>query len=255
MSDHWLYFPCRVGDDLAFIFYDHGVREAIDGWEAANLLRVRIGLRAPHENGLPAKGEFEALTALEDALQAALVENGGAYVGRITSAGEREFLAYVEEGEAAWAERLVDVIAEHGYAPTLSVEPDPARCGYWDELFPSDHDWQVIQDLQVIDQLLESGDDPSLARRIDHWATFPRREEAASFRAWAEGEGYHVEGILDPDETDACYAVRLYHVGAPRIEDVSQVTIRLSDAARERGGEYDGWETTVEAEPRPGPGR
>ena len=247
MTDHWLYFPCRIGDDLAFIFYDHGVRETIDGLSNANLLRVRIALEAPHENGLPTHQESVALTAFEDAFQDIVSRSGGDYVGRVTVAGTREFLSYVTEGESAWVAHLASLPGEHGYPLEVRVEADPAKRGYWDDLFPSDHDWQVIQDLKVIDSLAENGDDLSLARRIDHWATFSDKAKALAFQVWAKGEGFHVESILDPDEDDEAFAVRLYHVGTPRVEEISPVTIRLADAAKERDGEYDGWETSVES--------
>ncbi len=247
MTDHWLYFPCRIGDDLAFIFYDHGRRETIDSLAAPNLLRVRLALQAPHENGLPTEQESGSLTAFEDAFQQVVSESGGNYVGRLTTAGTREFLAYVGDGESVWAERLRTFPSDHGYPLDVTVEADPEKRGYWDELFPSDHDWQVIQDLKVIDTLAESGDDLGLARRIDHWATFSNKAKALAFQAWAQREGFSVEGILDPDDEDEAYAVRLHHVGTPRVEDISQVTIRLADAAKEQGGEYDGWETSVEA--------
>lgn len=246
MTDHWIYFPCRIGDDLAFIFYDHGLRELLEDLEGSRLLRVKIALEAPHENGLPTQEEFPALSAWEDAFQEVVADAEGAYVGRVTVAGSREFLAYVDGDAAAWEKRLAPLEADHGYAAAIGVEDDPDHRGYWDDLFPSDHDWQVIQDLKVIDALAERGDDLTLARRIDHWATFDAREKAVAFQAWAEAEGFEVEGILEPDATNDAWAVRLHHVGNPRVDEVSPITIRLADAAREQGGEYDGWETSVE---------
>ena len=35
MSDHWEFFPCQMGDDVAFIFYDHGIRDSIDAFPSS----------------------------------------------------------------------------------------------------------------------------------------------------------------------------------------------------------------------------
>jgi Family of unknown function (DUF695) len=70
MSDHWIFFPCQMGDHRAFIFYDHGIRDSINRIAPPHLLKVRAAFKQPRPDGLPTNEEFTELSALEDGLQA-----------------------------------------------------------------------------------------------------------------------------------------------------------------------------------------
>jgi hypothetical protein len=47
MSDQWLFFPCQMGEQRAFIFYDHGIRDRIDSVAPPHLLKVRVAFKQP----------------------------------------------------------------------------------------------------------------------------------------------------------------------------------------------------------------
>jgi hypothetical protein len=131
----------------------------------------------------------------------------------------------------------------HGYELRFVVKPDANRDGYWQDLFPSNDDWQVILDLRVIESVGKHGDDGTASRRIDHWAYFPAREGAERFSQWVRERGY----ILDETDTtdEGKFRVRFAHEGTLRLSDITSHSIALRRKASELGGDYDGWETPV----------
>jgi hypothetical protein len=41
VSDHWEFFPCQMGENVAFIFYDHGIRETIGSFKQDQQVRCK----------------------------------------------------------------------------------------------------------------------------------------------------------------------------------------------------------------------
>jgi hypothetical protein len=207
MSDQWEFYPCEMGEQRAFIFYDHGVRTSIDAYPCTTLIKVRAAIREATPQGLPTSEEFPRISALEDQLSTAISEIGGLYVGRITVAGNRwfHFFAPLNQDDAIGLVALVG--GASGYDLRVVVKEDPDRRGYWEDLFPTDQDWQVVQDLKVIESLRSQGDDHDAPRRIDHWAYFPSVDACRRFESWALERGFEVQARLDPDGATDSYGV------------------------------------------------
>jgi Regulator of ribonuclease activity B/Family of unknown function (DUF695) len=243
MSDQWIYYPCQMGEHLAFIFYDHGIRDSIDGLAPPHLLKVRVAFKLPSLDGMPTNEEFESLTALEDAMHALAQQHESLYVGRVTVDGHRHFYIYTSDSEQAWSTRLDTFAASQGYAVSSIFQPDDCCNGYRNELFPTEDDWQVITDLRVIEALEKNGDDGTTSRQIDHWAYFPSQDAAKQFGGWAQESGYTLRH--GDNSGDGKYCVRFSHTGTAKLADISSHSITLRRKASELGGNYDGWETQV----------
>ena len=95
MLDIWYTFPASMGDDQAWITYNHGYAEVAKADTRNNHLRVRVGFHDPTEYGMPTNEEFPRLSALDESLENVIVKLGGVYVGRITVAGHRYFYYYL----------------------------------------------------------------------------------------------------------------------------------------------------------------
>jgi len=109
------------------------------------------------------------------------------------------------------------------------------------------NDWQVIRDLDVLDALKKQGDDPSVKREISHWAYFPDEPKAQAFASWARGASYKVGKVERTG--DQKVVVRFTHVGSMELADITHHSIEINRKAKEIGGDYDGWETSVEHRP------
>lgn len=252
MSDHWEVFPCQIGEHQAFVAYDHGLSETIDGLGPTSLLKIKVSVKSPDENGLPQRDEFPALDALEDRLGAAVAAHGGTAVGRVTVAGLRIFYYYIDIAESE-ARALIAAHADRsGYELRFTLKQDAGREGYWQDLYPSDDERQIAADLRVVEALEQRGDDLSQPRKIEHWAYFQNAEAMERFVKWLRTRRFEIESAtqVDPQDTvdaEHRYRVQFHHELAPSLDQICPVTVELCQKTRELGGDYDGWETRVVA--------
>lgn len=245
MSDQWEMYPCTIGGHAAFISYDHGVGRQLDALPFPNHVGFRIRLDAPDERGLPTRDEFAKLDMLEDYLVGQFRDGQGMQVGRVTYGGRRDLHFYAACGEdecLAIADRAASAC---GYRIEVRFEPDPAHTAYWDELYPTAEDWQVITDRRLEDTLRSHGDSLLQSRTIEHWAYF---KSAAARDAFVEDVA-HLAQCVDrhalSDGRDEPFAAKLAHEGQPDYHSMNPITLGLLRAARRHDGSYDGWETMV----------
>ena len=245
MSDHWENYPCTMGNHASFVTYDHGVRDELAKLPFPNFVSFRVTLLRPDDRGLPTGNEFNQLNDVEDFLCSQLKDEYGLQVGRITSNGSRYFHFYsnLDEDE-------INLLAEqaaqlHNHPIALLCEADPERTHYWNELFPTSDDWQVIQDIHVQESLERNGDTLDIPRPIEHWAYFPSAVQRQSFIEDVKAEFDEIH--LSESETSAKgrFVAKLVKTGLPDYRSMNHSTLLLNRAARTHGGDYDGWETLV----------
>jgi hypothetical protein len=167
---------------------------------------------------LPTHEEFEPVRSIEDALEKLATETSSWYVGRVTVAGHRDFFVYSWHAAARWQPFVSALAAQTGYELEVSVRDDPQHAGYWHDLYPTDDDWRVIHDLEVLDQLRKRGDDGHAERQIDHWVYFDNEKAATEFVTWAEAESFTHDTKYSRLTDEGTYCVRLHHIGPATIE-------------------------------------
>ena len=245
VSDHWEFFPCQMGAQLAFVFYDHGIRETIDSFEENQQVRFDLTYKSPNDNGLPTDEEFEAVNGVEDRIEEFVTSSGGIYVGRVTTAGHRYFYSFAGVS-AEQLDGFVDgVSASTGYALEVRIVEDPEKKGYWSDLYPTADDWQMIQDAKVVEALKNSGDLDQIKRRIDHWVYFKSKSNAKTFIAWVEEHGFSLESMTRTEPLRGDWKVQFHRLDSPELYTINGITYNLRHKAIELDGEYDGWETSV----------
>lgn len=245
MSERWVTFPAAMGDDQAWLTCCVTYAEDAATDTRNSVLRVQLSFHNPTESGMPTSDEYPALKRLDQALEQGLDGQHTAYVGRVTVAAKRFFYFYTRLNEDEARARVSQVAGGSGYLLTTLYEPDPKKERYWRELYPTDDDWQVIRDISVIDQLNENGDDNEVPRDVQHWAYFNTANDVGEFMQWLDQHGYRSIQRCPPSD-DNRLGVTFVHTGTMRLADITQHTIRCARRARELGGDYDGWETSVE---------
>jgi hypothetical protein len=194
---------------------------------------------------LPQRDEFVRLNDIEDKLTREIESVGGRAIGRITTNGARHFFFYTAADEAQCEAIARRTAAEVGYGILFAHEADPEREAYWTELFPTDDDWQVIQDLRVEQALWDNGDNLDQPRPIEHWAYFKTLADRQRFVSLVGRRFETVREFEARDSREGTYAVTLSHTGPPDYHSMNGFTIVFAREARECGGEYAGWETRV----------
>lgn len=245
MSDHWETFPCTIGDHAAFITYDHGIRTELGALPFQNCAGFEITLKNPDDRGLPHGDEFSWLNEVEDRISSGLTEARAVSVGRITTNGRRRILYYTTHDEATSMAIAREAASSYGYVIELAHALDLERSHYWNELFPTDDDWQVIQDMRVEDSLRKEGDPLTMPREVEHWAYFHTAADRQRFVEAVTGQFDAIELYETTDSSRGIFTAKLAHTSLPDYRSMNKFTMFLNRAAKESGGDYDGWETLL----------
>ena len=246
MSDKWDFYLLRVDDKLASIMVDLGIVNDAPVRAFPCMAYIRVHMQNPRNDGLSSQEEYDALTAIEKAIEANLAGSSDTmYVGRNTSDGCRDFYFYTK-GLGGWDRKAKALLASFpDYEFVSGGREDPEWQTYLEFLYPSDETMQSIRNRWVCDALEAKGDALSLEREIDHWAYFPNPSARKLFLNAAIELGYALRGTTDPAKAGDLYGVQSIRVDRPGRESIDDVTLPLYHLAAKYGGNYDGWETPV----------
>lgn len=240
MSDDWDFYALRVDDQPASIFLDLGIAQDVPVRTHPHMAYLRVVMRQPRPDGLSSQDEYETLIAIEDQVIPKIQEAAAAiFVGRNTTAGNRDFLFYVAdtarfETVAASAMQLFPA-----YTFETGSREDAEWAIYRDFLYPAPDDMQRIQNRRVVINLEQNGDDPSKPRQIDHMVYAPDRTVQQAIITYIMAEGFTlIKADTSPDE-QGNYSVNFERSDAPA--DIDAIVLPLFHRVTELGGDYDGW--------------
>lgn len=245
MSDDWDFYFCQVDNHPASIFVDLGIAQEAPIAGFTVMAYVRVYMRAPRNDGLSSQTEFETLNSLEDALASLQSNSSAHYVGRNTSNGCRDLYFYVHTA-SNWQDRVAGVMqAFPTYEFESGTRDDPDWDTYFEFLYPAEEDQERIQNRRTCESLERNGDALEKERPIEHWIYFPDAISRKSFLETVAELGYATEEMIEPESKEDMYGVRLSCIGVPSIDNIDYITLPLYRAAKDHGGNYDGWETQV----------
>jgi hypothetical protein len=230
---NWDQYFCEIDGSVASIVLDLDLRE-VDASELGRpyVLRVRVAMRDPREDGLSSDDEAQTLGAIEDALQTVLGE-GAILAGRYTVTRHRTFVLYVDDPKLV--DRVESAMREYfpEYRQTSFVKEDPHWETYHEFLYPGALSLRSMFNRRACDALLEDGDPLTDARRIRHRIVFDGGDPIG-FVEQAGALGFEARGT---DEE-----VVLWRVDLPSHDNIDALTHPLVKLAAEFGGEYEDWE-------------
>ncbi|MDJ0920595.1 MAG: DUF695 domain-containing protein [Henriciella sp.] len=247
-SDNWGMYFSNMGGHPAMTVFDDGISERIGKIELPNSIKVKLYLHEVRDDGLPTSEEGERLMQIGPIVEDAISQNGGLFLGRVTTNSVRWNIGLAPQDTSAIERALVQSSTKHDFRYDIFIDSDPNKSAYWEDLYPTNDDRQVMADMDAKRALSENGDNQYAERPVDHWAYFNNRDDAERFARWSVQQGYldvevssQKEGILARTN----WLVRMNHIGTVLLNDITHHTVKLSNQAREHGGTYDGWETQV----------
>src|SRR3954463_13950696 len=111
--------------------------------------------------------------------------------------------------------------------------------------------WQNLQklrrqkndswDARLIDQLRKRGSDPFKPHEVDFFLAFPGRQSAEDLATQLRAEGFDADVLEEPESGDLRWSLHLHKSMQLTVPDMQALSRRLTDAATERQGRYDGW--------------
>ncbi len=246
LSDNWDFYFYTIDEKLASVFLDLGIADGAPLKEYQNLAYDRVFMNQPRADGLSSNDETDFLNTLEDQLESTLsADDASVYVGRSTCDGYRDFYFYASDTND-WSSTVTEVMSEFpSYKFEQGSRPDDDWELFFDFLFPSEMNWQVIQNRRVCENLENKGDSFNEEREIDHWAYFPDQESLKAFETKVLDLGFKLCGYTGVEEEQREFGIHVSKVDLLSYETIDDITLPLFDLAKELGGEYDGWTTSV----------
>lgn len=247
-QEEWEFYFSNVNDKLGSLFVDIGLYNVASMKDKPNILWVSIKMNNPREDGLSSQEESEILGNIEDILIDKITsEQNSIYVGRLTSAGDRVFYFYVENSKG-FDKVISETMAVYpNYQYDFDSKEDKEWQGYFEFLYPLPQQFQSIQNRRVIDNLEKNGDNLTKEREVFHWIYFKSNSDRERFLEKIKNENF----LIVTKEYDISLGEFPSQLQIKRVDKVDQnsvdgYVIYLKDLAEELGGDYDGWETSVE---------
>ncbi len=208
-----------------------------------NLLRVMVAMPATPSRFSPYDSELHV--GVECALIAAMSrEASAAFVAREFTHRQLRFYFYVPLGTSA-GQIVVDVLKNYpGFRHRLSCISDPEWTIYFDELYPSRVEFQLLANHARQASAVELGDSLRYPRPICHWIYFATSDHREKFleRIQTMGFKFHLLESREPDTLERPYCLELARqdrADHPYLDELVLWLCRQADAC---GGEYDGFE-------------
>jgi regulator of RNase E activity RraB len=249
MSEKWDFYFANVNDAIASLFVDLGIRNSVPDPNRSWLLWAWVYFRRPREDGLSSTEEAPTLLEIENPLTKKVKETTeGELVGRITTAGRREFYFY-GPAPVHFEQAVASVLKSFPvYEFDTGTKEDPHWSQYLTVLYPSSEEYQQIKNRHVIEFLQKHGDSLKKTRPVSHWAYFKSPQDRNKFIAKAVGAGFKVAGQSESDnsEIQRPYGITLERTDRVDWDSINEATLALVRLAKEVHGDYDGWETSIE---------
>ena len=247
------YKPIDTDKPMVISFNNTAARE-INELQFNQLLIVKVAIKNPDDNGFPQDKEFTILEGIEDTLDEFIQMKSIVNVGRVSTDGERYFYYYGIFEENNVDQFLKNLSEKFDSHIEYTLKEDTEKALYWNTLYPTKEEWQLISNQTVLRDIVEQGDELTVPRRIDHWICFNDQSHLYNFSLWAKSNGFEIEEITPEDEKEVedeeeeqpyKFTLQIFHTTTPQSDFIDQITLTLCKKAKEYVGDYDGWETLV----------
>jgi len=286
-TENWDSFPSPIGPDefgverVGFFFVDLGLVEIAPVADMPNLVRLRLNILQPDDNGMPGDQEASVLNAMEDALVTVMASQfDGIYPGRVTiskgalrpvTEAERSFYFYIgqrvadrrtdtadyEKLRVALLATFARVMADYpDYKYECRLQEDPEWENYLKFMYPEPVQLQSMQNRRVVYQLMQHGDQLTVPRPVEHWINFKTQYDREAYWNRVNAMGFEllemstVEADDESEEEDENaleypYSLHITRDDKVDYDSIDECVLPLWGLAEEHNGNYDGWETGI----------
>ncbi len=241
-SGEWMSYGFEMDEQPAFCMFNMEFVESLDQPKPQN---VALLLRVPFmTEGSAGVGEQEEVDQIRDTFEAVLNQSGFAdalHVASVRCVGqldewvycEPKLIAKLEEAcKAAFQDRQIEVMAN-----------EDADWEMYQSLIPDDDQMATHQDLVLISQIAQAGDQLDREREVMHVVMVPPETVEEAVAAFKQA-GFAPTPLGSEEDSElVTVEVNATHNLMP--ENVVEARQAISAIAEQHGGGYDGWESPV----------
>lgn len=197
--------------------------------------------------GLPDKDEIDRLEVILDEtgnFLSALTPKG--LVGTLTYNCERVNYYYVKDttGIRTAIHRLYTrSFSDYKYALNIKRDPDWKTYRYF--LYPTDENYNWMENSKVITRLLQQGDSLSRPRKVQFALFFKTDTGRAAFNEQAVIDGFNTERLATAPPRSLSFGTIISKQMPADMGTIKDVTLLLREQARIHSGKLDSWDAPV----------
>ena len=243
----WDFYYSNVDDKPSSLYVDLGLYNVAPIEDKKNFVWISIRMNQAQRDGLSSSGENKILEQIENKLVSKIQSKcNSVYVGSLTSNGSRDFYFYIDDTNL-YEKEVTGVMSGYPqYTFDYGKKPDENWNGYFKFIYPSPMQFQSIQNRRVIDQLQSNGDKLTKLRDVDHWINFKTKKDRDLFLYKIKFEGFTVVSwTYDKKANELPYKLHIKRFDKVDWSSVDTYVIHLWKVAKECGGDYDSWQTSV----------
>jgi uncharacterized protein (TIGR01619 family) len=246
MAEDWDIYLCEVNDKPASIFLNLALGSKAPMRDKSYLLWVWIHLRSPRADGLTDGSEFNTLSAIDKELTKRLASACKAIqAGTITTDGRREFYLYgrsIKDFDRAVTEAMAKFPQ---YKFDSGSKEDAQWQQYFEVLYPSDEDLQLMKNQRVLEVLEQHGDRLEPIRDVHHWIYFHTPADRSWYAIEAQELGYKIENESEIKDSVCRFGLQITRDQSVTHDQINEAVTELFRLAKQVKADYDGWETQV----------
>lgn len=249
-TQDWDFYFTNIDDKPASVGLNLALHDTAPLPDKTQCFWIILKFQQSDSLGFPMEKENETLNKLEDELEIFLQKKSNAiYAGRTTGKGERYFYFYSKSLDS------VDVFIEtffknyRQYKYKLGQRFDEKWTLYFDFLYPSPLDLQLIYNHRIVEALAENGDNSELPHHIDHRLNFKKKKDITAFIKALQGKNFTIEkNETDKTHKSHPYTLQISKESKTDLETLDNSVLQLFELAEKFNGIYGGWETFVVTE-------
>lgn len=252
MPEDWDTYVTYLDDEKALITLDLEVAKVAPVISYHHLFGIQFLFKNPTEDGFYTAEEQPKLFEIEDRIASVYkAEAHAKHVASITTAGSRMMYFYAENDE--YLAGLVGKIAhEFGdYDFNYLLEGDAPWNFYFNIVYPSLLDMQIIKNRRMLKLMEEQGEDLTEEREVTHWFFFNNgaSRKQASVRLRDGGCEILDDNFFDERVPEYNFGLRVLMKHNMTQETMLNVTYALYDFIEKYEGIYDGWNIIPDGDP------
>ncbi|MCD9189314.1 MAG: DUF695 domain-containing protein [Pyrinomonadaceae bacterium] len=246
-QEDWAVYFCTCNEDeIGSVLVDLGYTNMAPIESKSYLITVTTFMNNPGKDGLSSNEESDVLNKIEDYfIESINKEFDSIYAGRLKYGGK--ILSYFYSSTSEKIQDTIDKLKHNfpDYRFEYSIKEEKDWRAYFEVLYPSPFEMQVIQNGRVVENIESHGDNLQKERQVDHWIYFQTGDDRENFLKSIEGNNFE---IVNKDKTnfgDSPFSLQLSRIDKVDYESVNEYVMYLWQKAQEFNGNYDGWETFI----------
>ena len=242
LKQDWASYFCLIEDKQASVRLNLALHGAAPIEDYKHRIWFSVLLLNPDENGLTTREEFPAICQIEDDILNVLEKKGAVFAGAVKTNGMFDMYLY-SKNTNDYEGIIQSVMKTHsGYKYAADIKEDAEWENYFNFLYPSQYEYQSIQNQRVLINLEKHGDDPEKEREVDHWIYFETNDDRENYVKKVEELGYKILSKKNIEEGKGfSFQLNISRIDNTNWSNVNQYVWELVTLAKENNGNYDGW--------------